>query len=169
MQLVKPQLEHKQAALAYRQGHFDHNETEIQGDNGFDKAESYEDWLANMDFIEAGKHVYLLPSSTYFAIVDGEIVGIVDIRHKLNDALLQTGGHIGYSVHPCKRRKGYATEILRLALEKCKQMGITKALVTCYKDNIGSKKTILNNNGLLENEYVDDNGNIILRYWIDVC
>jgi len=168
MQLITPKIEHKQEALEYRQDHFDANELIIDGDNGFDEAETYECWLTGLDIIKAGKHEFFMPSSTYFAVVDGNIVGVVDIRHKLNDHLMKTGGHIGYSVRPNQRRKGYATEILRLALKKCQEMGIRKALVTCNKNNIGSQKTILKNNGVLENEHEDNNGNITLRYWIDI-
>jgi len=169
MQLIKPTIECRQKALEYRQAHFDYNEQVISGDNGLDEAETFEDWLAHLEKVEAGRHEYLLPSSTYFASVDGKIVGVVDIRHRLNDFLLESGGHIGYSVHPYERRKGYATEILRLALEKCNHLGIEKALVTCDKKNIGSQKTILNNAGVFENEFVDENGNITLRYWVDAA
>jgi len=169
MQLIKPTIELKQKALEYRQAHFNCNEQAIEGDNGFDEAETYEIWLARLEEVEAGRHEYLVPSSTYFAMINGEIVGVVDIRHRLNDFLLKSGGHIGYSVHPYERRKGYATEILRLALEKCNHIGIEKALVTCDKKNIGSQKTILNNAGVFENEFADENGDITLRYWIDVA
>ena len=168
IELVFPTIEHKQAALEYRQAHFDYNEFAIDGDNGLDEAETYEGWLTRLDIIEAGKHEYLLPSSTYFAMIDNKIVGIVDIRHKLNDFLLKAGGHIGYSVRPSERCKGYATEILRMALEKCRQFDIEKVLVTCKKNNVGSQKTILNNGGVLENELVDDSGNVTLRYWIAI-
>ena len=169
MQLIKPTIELKQKALEYRQAHFDNDEHTIEGDNGFDEAETYEDWLVHLERVEAGNHEYLLPSSTYFAMLDGKIVGVVDVRHKLNDFLLKAGGHIGYSVHPLERRKGYATKILSLALEKCSNLGIDNALVTCNKENVGSQKTILNNAGVLENEYVCENGNITLRYWIEVA
>jgi predicted acetyltransferase len=69
---------------------------------------------------------------------------------------------------PSERRKGYATEMLRLALEKCKALGIEKALVTCDMNNVASAGTILKNGGVLENEVTDDNGRIIQRYWIGV-
>lgn len=56
--------------------------------------------------------------------------------------------------------------MLKLALEKCNDMGIKQILITCDKDNIGSAKTIIANDGVLENELVEDNGNIVQRYWI---
>ena len=72
-----------------------------------------------------------------------------EIRHKLNESLLKNGGHIGDGVRPSERRKGYATEMIRLALEECKKIGIDRVLMVCYKDNIGSRKSIINNGGVL--------------------
>ena len=65
------------------------------------------------------------------------------------------------------RRKGYATEMIRLALQECKKLGLTKVLMVCDKDNIGSAKSIQNNGGVLENEILED-GDIIQIYWIDL-
>jgi predicted acetyltransferase len=72
-----------------------------------------------------------------------------------------------YSVRPSERRKGYATEMLRLGLMKLKDLGVSKVLLTCDKDNIGSAKVIQNNKAILENELLDeDTKKIIQRYWI---
>ena len=90
---------------------------------------------------------------------------MIDIRHRLNEYLLQFGGNIGYSVRPSQRRKGYATEMLALALEECRKLGIDRALVTCDKTNIGSAKTIQKNGGVLENEVLEGD-RITQRYWI---
>ncbi len=104
--------------------------------------------------------------STYWLIdVEDNILGVVNIRHRLNEGLLFRGGHIGYGITPSERRKGYATEILRLSLQKTKDLGIEKVLVTCDKDNIGSAKTITKNNGILESEALAD-GVVVQRYWI---
>ena len=72
------------------------------------------------------------------------------------------------AVHPDYRRKGYATEMIRLSLLECKKLGIDKVLMVCDKSNIASAKTIIKNGGILENEFVDDDGEINQRYWIDV-
>ena len=111
-----------------------------------------------------------VPTTTYFLMneTQNKILGAVNIRHYLNKALLENGGHIGYGIAPSERRKGYATKILELALLKCREIGVEKALVTCDKTNVLSAKTILNNGGVLENEVVEDNGNILQRYWIDL-
>lgn len=112
----------------------------------------------------------LVPDSTFFALdTDRNIfVGAVNIRHYLNESLLLNGGHIGDGVRPSERRKGYATEMIRLALEECKKIGIDRVLMVCYKDNIGSAKSIKNNGGILENEIPADNGKIDQRYWISL-
>jgi len=87
----------------------------------------------------------------------------------LNSDLLKWGGHIGYEIRPSKRRHGYGTEILRLGLEKAKQVGLHKALVTCDETNIGSKKIIENNGGQFENALAIDGSPVKkLRYWIDI-
>lgn len=111
-----------------------------------------------------------VPDSTYFALdIERDIfVGAVNIRHYLNDQLLLNGGHIGDGVRPSERRKGYATEMIRLALEECRKLGIDRVLMVCYKDNISSAKSIINNGGVLENEIPAENGKIDQRYWISL-
>ncbi|WP_346900316.1 GNAT family N-acetyltransferase [Clostridium sp. UBA7503] len=109
----------------------------------------------------------LVPSSIYFLMdEDKKIYGAIDIRHELNDYLLQYGGHIGYGIRPSQRRKGYASQMLTLALPIVKELGISKALITCDKNNTGSAKTIMNNGGILENEVINGD-EITQRYWIE--
>ena len=73
---------------------------------------------------------------------------------------------------PSERRKGYAKEMLRLILIKCKELGADKVLLTCDKENIASAKTIISNGGILENEVKDEvslsKSGIIQRYWINL-
>ena len=92
----------------------------------------------------------------------------MDIRHYLNDRLLKDGGHIGDGVRPSERRKGYGTEIVRLALIECRKLGIDSVLMFCDKDNIGSAKTITKNGGVLEDEFVNEDGVIWQKYRIDL-
>lgn len=110
----------------------------------------------------------LVPSSIYFLVdEDKKIYGVIDIRHDLNDYLSQYGGHIGYGVRPSQRRKGYASQMLTLALPIAKELGINNALITCDKNNTGSAKTIINNGGILENEVINGD-EITQRYWITI-
>jgi len=168
MELIFPTMKHKQAALGYRQEHIDNNESHIHGSAGFVHAESYEKWLERIILAQTEVPPEFVTGTTYFAVVDGCIIGTISIRHYLNESLQKHGGHIGYGVRPTERRKGYGTKMLELALEKCRDFGIEKALVTCDKDNIGSAKTIANNAGVLENEITEDSGNVLQRYWITI-
>lgn len=75
------------------------------------------------------------------------------------------GGHMGYSIRPCERNKGYAKEMLRLNLQNCRDRNMDRVMITCSRDNIASEKTIIANGGIFEKEiYVD--GEYIKRYWI---
>src|SRR5690606_28706890 len=108
-----------------------------------------------------------VPSDTYFLInYNGKILGAISIRHYLNENLFSIGGHISYGIRPTERRKGHAKAMLKMALEKCIQLDIKKVIITCDKTNIASAKTILANGGILENEVVEDDGNVVQRYWI---
>ncbi|NOU98524.1 GNAT family N-acetyltransferase [Paenibacillus planticolens] len=111
-----------------------------------------------------------VPHSTYWLINDDlqKIIGVVNVRHKLNVKLLNSGGHIGYGIRPSERRKGYASALLALSLELTKKLGLEKVLLVCDKDNYASEKTILKNGGRFESEYVEDNGNIVRRFWIQL-
>ena len=110
-----------------------------------------------------------VPSTFLFAFHGERIVGRVAIRHMLNDFLQPVGGHIGYVVVPQFRRLGYATAMLRLALQFAhNQLGLDHVLVTCDDDNIGSIKTIENNGGVLESVISGpDLNKPKRRYWID--
>ena len=112
----------------------------------------------------------MVPDSTFFLLdLDrNKLLGAVNIRHYLNDFLLKFGGHIGDGIRPTERRNGYGTEMVRLALIECEKLGIDKVLMVCDKSNIASAKTIINNGGILENEIIDENGNVNQRYWINI-
>ena len=110
-----------------------------------------------------------VPDTTLFCLdKDRNIfVGAVNIRHYLNETLLKTGGHIGDGIRPSERRKGYATAMISLALQECRKLGISRVLMCCDRNNIGSAKSIIRNGGVLENEVVED-GVPVQRYWIRV-
>ena len=111
-----------------------------------------------------------VPSTFLFAFMGPRIVGRVAIRHALNASLEHRGGHIGYVVVPEFRRQGYATDILRQALQIARtQLGLHRVLLTCDADNIASIKTIEKNGGELENTISGDGAEKAWRrYWIEV-
>ena len=171
LELVFPTPEYKDQMEEYLQEFFDNGEYEIAGDGGLDRIKNFDEWLRKVqnDLCEKNLEENRIPATVYLTVrkSDNKVVGNLQIRHKLNEKLLQYGGHIGDSVRPSERRKGYATEQIRLALKKCKELGIDNVLMDCDKTNIGSAKSIINNGGILENE-VYINNEIVQRYWISL-
>ncbi|MEK7570765.1 MAG: GNAT family N-acetyltransferase [Patescibacteria group bacterium] len=108
-----------------------------------------------------------VPATTLWLIDQGEFIGRVSIRHRLNEELGKINGHIGYFIRPSKRQMGYGKKILALALPEAERLGLAKVLVTCDEDNIGSRKIIEANGGVLEN-IVDQGHNLPPKrhYWI---
>jgi predicted acetyltransferase len=113
-----------------------------------------------------------VPAALLAADVDGELVGRVSVRFALNEWLAHQGGHIGYAVGRNFRRRGYASEILRQALQIARHHGVTDALVCCDEDNVGSAGVIESCGGVLESivEGWDPEGHapptLVKRYWI---
>ena len=110
-----------------------------------------------------------VPCTTRFWIEDHVLQGVINIRHQLTPQLEEVGGHIGYCVAPSQRRKGVATSMLTSTLPLCRQLGISRALLTCDADNIASARTIERNGGVLDREGWSDREARTQRwYWIDL-
>lgn len=108
------------------------------------------------------------PSTTWwFSDQNRHLLGVVNIRHRLNEYLENYGGHIGYGIRPSERGKGCATALLSLALRKAETLKLKRVLITCEKNNVASRKVIQKNGGVLEDERVYM-GITMLRYWIDI-
>lgn len=170
--LIFPSKEYEKKAFEYIREFIDYN-SEINGTGGLDRYDNYDEWLIKVEEdldipnIPEGR----VPANTYFFVrkADNQIIGMINIRHKLNDFLLNEGGHIGYSIRPTERTKGHATLMLSLALQKCRELKLDKVLITCDKNNVASAKVIQNNNGVLENElYSETFAEVIQRYWINL-
>jgi predicted acetyltransferase len=110
-----------------------------------------------------------IPATLLFAVVGDQIVGRVHIRHQLTADLLERGGHIGFGVLPSYRRRGYATEMLRLSLQVARDLGTRRVLLTCADDNAGSIGTIERCGGVLEDTRIQEDGRVTRRYWIDLA
>lgn len=170
--LVYPTKSHEEEALAYIE-EFRQLGSKLNGTGGLDRISDYDEWLRklaqdlDLPNISADK----VPAHTYFLMRKGEprIYGMINIRHKLNDYLLREGGHIGYSIRPTERRKGLGALQLSLGLQKCRELGLSRVLVTCDKSNPGSAGVIRNNGGVLENEIpCKPDGELLQRYWISL-
>jgi len=168
--LVEPDLSYADEIIKYKEESLAESPI-INGSAGLDRFSSIEIWFEELkkrsceDTVPKG----LVPSSTYLGVreKDNYIVGMIDIRHYLNEYLTQVGGHIGYGVRKTERNKGYAKQMLKLALEKCKELKIKKVLITCDEDNIASEKIILSANAKLE-DIRNVDGENKKRFWIDL-
>ena len=165
MKLRRPTLADKETILEMMA---EFEQTQSAHDGGFWNANNfvYEEWLEENLQAEAGLNI---PENWVPAIqlvgfdVAGQALGFLNLRLRLNDYLLEKGGHIGYSIRPSERGKGYAKEALRQGLQVAKEKNIKRALVTCSTENPASRAVILANGGQFE-----DVRNGTERYWIEV-
>jgi predicted acetyltransferase len=167
--LVKPALELKDAYLSFYQEWMDSGEDVVPWVVSIDPTD-FPGMLQTLLANEKGEHLPegWVPDSTFWLVAENErIVGAVNIRHALTEKLMNSGGHIGYGIRPSERGKGYATKLLALALEEARLLGIHKALVVCNESNIASERTIIRNGGVQDSSFVEENGNVIKRYWIE--
>ena len=172
MRLIEPTIEYDRQIRAYRKEFLDSGDS-MDGTGALRRFENPPDWI---EYLNRHKDPLTVPEgrvpSTQYMLVMEEgrkIAGMIDIRHCLNNYLERYGGHIGYSVAPSERRKGYAVLMLRMALPKCKELGIEKVLITCISGNEGSKRTILKNGGIYESTVYEPDEDVYLeRYWIDL-
>lgn len=108
-----------------------------------------------------GLESYQVPQTIYWLLIDGRPVGYGKLRSYLTEGLRKIGGHIGYSIMPFERGKGYGTIILKELLKEAKKKDINETLLTCNEDNTASRRIIENNGGTLENIIEGK-----CRYWI---
>jgi len=182
LELQLPTLEHKIEAENFKNEFFENQETVINGSALFDQME-YEQWLVHNTNNRQGNTVNSnwVPATTFFAVRknDLKIIGMIDIRHNLkNEFLAQYGGHIGLSVRPSERKKGYGTEILKMGIEYAKSLGIKKLMLGCFSDNLPSIKTILKCGGKLKETKIfsgsqffkipEKQEKLVNIYWIDL-
>lgn len=171
--LVKPDISYCEQIIAYRQ-EFLEDGSSMDGCGSLRSLGGKpEEWLReveNLSKFETVPEKWVV--STQFLYVresNNRIVGMIQVRHYFNDILEKFGGHIGYSVRPSERRKGYATAMLHDCLPFCKQIGLDKILITCIDENVGSRKTILKNGGVYESTVFEPNEKVNLeRYWIQL-
>ena len=166
MELRRPTLEDKDAILEMIA---EFEQVQSPHDGGFWDTENfvYEEWLEINMQKEMGINLpeNRVPSIQFVSFDDvGHALGFLNLRLRLNEGLLNYAGHIGYSIRPSERGKGYAKETLRQGLQVAKEKNIKKALVTCSVNNPASRAVVLANGGLFED--VRDG---VERYWIGVA
>lgn len=130
---------------------------------GLADAGTFASWVSGLLDQEVGRNIPedRVPCTSRWIVREGEIVGVINLRHELNDLLLAWGGHIGYAVRVCARRQGVASEMLRQTLAVATRLGINPVLVTCDEDNVGSRRTIEGAGGVYDGSVEGKR-----RYWI---
>lgn len=169
--LVRPSMEHAGQVMQLREELIAANDADsFAGCSSLENYDDYSAWfdlraqLENPALVPAGK----VPSNAYLAVraADNRVIGMIDLRHHIDHPILGLwGGHIGYTVRPSERGKGYAKEMLRLNLKNARDRGLEKVMITCSPNNPASEKTILANGGVFEKD-IDVDGENIRRYWI---
>lgn len=169
MILIKPSEEYIEEIRNYRQELLDHGGPS-HGDSGLRKFDDLYAWISHcrlMEYKETIPNPNLVEAEQWMLVRKNNpyILGMINFRHYLNDYLAEYGGHIGYGVRPSERRKGYGKTMLQLCLERCREYGLTKVLITCKTDNVASKRTILSCGGEFE-RIAHEKDYDLERYWI---
>lgn len=171
--LIRPSPEHAGQVMQLKAELLAANdEDSFAGCSWLQDYDDYGSWLALLARMENPMTVPegSVPSSAYLAVrtSDNRVVGIIDLRHHIDHPVLGLwGGHIGYTVRPSERGKGYAKAMLRLNLENARALGLEKVMVTCSPSNPASERTILACGGVFEKD-VSVDGETIRRYWIEL-
>ena len=170
--LLRPTAEYIPQYEEYRREFLDFGGS-MDGAGSLRRLESGRAWL---DEVERFSRPETVPEgkvvSTQFILVreaDDRLLGMLQLRHDLNDYLRRIAGHIGYSVRPSERRRGYAKRMLAMALDEARKLGLERVMISCSVENEASRRTILSNGGVFESTVLDEtDGELLERYWIEL-
>lgn len=171
-ELVTPDLKYKQSFIEAVKEYQAEGLSNYLGISPDELSQKFDHYLLNIKDSASGKNLPsgYVPHSVWWLVEDDLYLGRLDIRHQLNDFLRTEGGHIGYDIRPTQRGKGYGKLILKLGLEKAKELGFSKILITCDISNTPSKKIIEANGGKLEDIRPTRPGQPDkARFWIQVA
>ena len=172
--LEEPNLQRKNDVLDYLDELVKYG-SELNGTGCMDRCLSgwtYEDVLIETEKRKDKNYAYSInrcPSKTFFFVRqnDNKIIGMTNIRYDITDDLLKSGAsHIGYSIRPSERQKGYNKIQLFLGLLEEQKIGEKELLLECTIDNKASNKTILALGGILEKTAIDKNDNTMTNYYL---
>jgi len=160
-----PEINDKSILQEYMQEHYDNKESGISASLGLPASE-YPDWVEKIQRNASVGDEQWGKSLLYLCFDKSKLIGLLSIRYELSEAFTKKYGDIGYGVRPSERNKGYATTMLRYALSVCKEKGMDKVLLGCYKDNLASVAVIKKNGGVLVDENDNYNEGRISQYYL---
>lgn len=171
--LIKPDASFAKEIRSYREEMLLAGSS-MDGTGALRRLEDPMEWLRQNAILENPENIPAnkVPA-TQFVLTDaetGRIYGMLQVRHELNEYLRRFAGHIGYSVRPTERRKGYAKKMLKLSLQYCKEtLGLNRVMVSCLVGNDASRRTILACGGVFEERVYEPIENVWLeKYWISL-
>lgn len=171
LELCDPSASHRDSYRSLVQEFVDHGEPLVPFPLGFPN-DDFPRFLDRLAQCARGENLPggFVPHSTYWLVRDGrDVLGVSNLRHRLNDKLRREGGNIGFGVRPAARGNGYASILLRLTLDRAREMGLARVLLTCAESNIPSARTIVRNGGVLTSEeFLPERQEVVQRYWIDL-
>ena len=165
LKLLKPSLAQRKESQYFVEEFINNGENTINGCNGLNRIDSYEKWLNHLDINSKERISGRFTSETFFVqrMSDSKIVGVVDVRHSLNEDEYHYG-HVGGSILPSERCKGYGTEMTKLGILKAIEFGNKKIVMSCYESNTASKRMIENNGMTIECKYVETDCQVTLVF-----
>lgn len=171
--LVEPARPLREAYMDFHREFARAGEKDIHGKGAkfTGRDEDFDDFVDRLGAFARGEGLRegWVPGSTWWLMRGGRVVGTVNLRHELNDSLRDYGGHIGYSIRPSERGKGYATRMLAMTLDKARDLGLDRVLLTCDADNVASARVMEKNGGVLDSEsYSPRSRGVQRRYWIEL-
>ena len=168
---VWPSMEYKEDSINYIKEFYECN-SEIHGVSGLNRSlDDYEGWLEKLEYYKSIEpNEEWVPSESYLLVreEDNKVVGMINLRIILNESLKKFGGHIGYSIRPSERKKGYNKINLYLILNRCCELGLSEVLLDCSVNNPGSYKTMESLGGVRIDKYYNDEYGWCYRYSINV-
>jgi predicted acetyltransferase len=160
--LLRPSKDLENQIMEYRKDYMDYNviikrlKNNINGSCSLQRFDSFDEWLDRVNTCATDEKLsaYETIASTFVALrkSDNKVIGTIQVRHNLTDKLREDGGNIGYGVRPDERKKGYATLMLKLALDFCREIGLDRVLIDCNDTNIASAKTMIKCGAIFDRE-----------------